>query len=190
MRILLYVIHGIRRQHDGIGIRAETDFRRGRDHHLVPDTRREVRQQQRGRTRAYSDVAQDVPADAALHHYLVTGYDAVVRVLRWRVPFQVHRAGVVRGRLDVLRWLGRACSRGGERGKKKKIKTVIFKSKELGLKQLAAKTALTVLVGLGGSRVRRSAFDVLVERHQEKQITDRRLQRADHVGPGQLRGVR
>lgn len=105
---LLYLIHGVRWQRDGIGVRAETDFRGGRDHDSVPDARREVGQQQGRRAGADRHVAQHVPAGAALDDHLVADDHAVVRVLRRRVPLQVHRARVVRGRLDVSRRLRRA----------------------------------------------------------------------------------
>lgn len=105
---LLYLAHRISGQYDGFRVRAETDFGRGRDHHLVPDARREVRQQERRRARAHRHVAQHVPAGASLDDHLVAGDDAVVRIVRRCVPFQVHRTRVVRGRFDVLGRAGRA----------------------------------------------------------------------------------
>jgi len=100
------LVHRIRRQYDRIRVRAETDFRRGRDHDLIPHTRREVGQEQSGCTGTDRYVTQHVPTGTALYDYLVTGDDAVVRVVRRRIPLQVHRTGVVRSRFDVL-----GCSR-------------------------------------------------------------------------------
>lgn len=75
---LLYLSRGVRGQHDGFRVRAETDFGRGRDHDFVPDARREVRQQKCRRARAHRHVAQHVPAGASLDYHLITGDDAVV----------------------------------------------------------------------------------------------------------------
>lgn len=38
--VLPYIVRGFRRQYDRIGVRTETDFRRGRDHDFVAYARR------------------------------------------------------------------------------------------------------------------------------------------------------
>lgn len=101
-------MHRICRQHDGLSIWAETDLGRGRDHDFVSDSGREVRQQEGGCAGADRHVTQNVPAGATLDDHLIAGDDAVERVVRRRIPFQVHRTGVVSGRFDVLWRFGRA----------------------------------------------------------------------------------